>query len=104
MLNEEIFLNYCRNYGIENLNTNQLENNKYLLKMLLTPQTTSSMYNSLFSTLVSNLNNTNATNNEFLISKNGSEQPKLNLEMVDDNNTNSSSNLKNKRLLKFSIF
>ena len=90
MLNEELFLNYCRHYGIENVNLNQPESNKYLLKMLLNPQTTSSMYSSLFSTLFSSLNNTNTTNGDFLIANNTREQPKSNLDNDDEKNMNSS--------------
>jgi hypothetical protein len=99
--NEELFLNYCRSYGIENVNLNQPESNKYLLKMLLNPQTTSSMYSSLFSTLFSSLNNTNG---DFLIANNTIEQPKLILDNDDEKNMNSSRKTKYEKLKKFLIF
>ena len=88
MPNEEMFLNYCRSYGIENTNLddNQLENKKYFLKMLLASQTTSTVYNSWLSSWFANLNTIEYTlNNGNILSKNNNnQQQSLGLEMPDE--------------------
>ena len=87
-LNEENFLNYCRNIGgMENSNLNQLENNKYILKMLLASQSTSSMYNSWFSTWFANLSGSNPAANEYL----------LNTALKFNTSTNTNSNTTNQQ-------